>query len=41
MSKYQSYYDVAVKSDDKLITVGELYPIHRVMDSAGAPRKAE
>jgi len=26
---------------DKLITVGELYPIHRAMDAAGAPKKAE
>jgi hypothetical protein len=26
---------------DKLITVGELYPVHRVMDAARAPKKAE
>ncbi|KFE68374.1 M14 family metallopeptidase [Hyalangium minutum] len=26
---------------DKLITVGELHPVHRVMDAARAPKKAE
>jgi Zinc carboxypeptidase len=26
---------------DGMITVGELYPVHRVVDAAGAPKKAE